>query len=183
MTWKKSVINKKSNKIEQTTKKNLSKRDIPSLVSLQDTVLAYGDISEIFYPESKETFLDDVTTHGYGVGCYVEKKLIAYAILRIPGDQTDNLGIDIDLPLEELQYVAHFETAVVHPDYRGNKLQISLLTELETIAIKNNIHHILCTISPKNIYSLRNAKELGIQIIITKYKYDGKLRHILYKRV
>ena len=57
------------------------------------------------------------------MGVLTGQGLIAYSIIRIPGNGEDNLGRDIGLPQEELGKVAHLQATVVHPLFRGNGLQ------------------------------------------------------------
>ena len=175
--------NRKTGLEDPAAIKNLSADDIPSLLDLQAFVAGYDNLSEIFQPETKETFLEDLTDYGTGVGIFVNGRIIAYAILRIPHDKADNLGLDAQLPKEELDFVAHLETVTVHPDYRGNGLQAKLAMYLEENAKAAGIHYILCTISPKNTHSLSSTLKLGYGIIAEKYKYGDKLRYILMKKV
>ena len=50
-------------------------------------------------------------------------RLAGVFIVEFPGDRGDNMGHYAGLSGEQLQQVAHMDTAAVLPDYRGQKLQ------------------------------------------------------------
>jgi len=57
------------------------------------------------------------------IGVFTDDGLIAYSAMYFPASSDDNSGIDIDLPAEELNRVAHLAKVAVHLAYRGNLLQ------------------------------------------------------------
>lgn len=50
-------------------------------------------------------------------------ELVAIGVYAKFGYDEENYGYDIGVKGEELLYIANFESTIVHPDYRGNKLQ------------------------------------------------------------
>ena len=119
------------------------------------------------------------------IGIFAEEDLIAYSILRIPWfsgqAMPDNLGLDINLPPEDLIKVAHIQAMAVHPDHRGNGLQRKLVRAHLAQAGDLGYHHILSTVSPKNPKSLANMLSCGFQIEALLPKFQGWLRFILHK--
>ena len=157
--------------------------EINSLLELQSTILGTKIELEIFSPETRDSILKIFQEGGGGYGFYYNEKVVAYALFRIPGTSPDNLGKDIGLPNTELLNVVHIETIVVHPDFRGNSMQLELIKQLEQKSMDHKKSHILCTVSPDNIYSLNNFLKSGFTIITNLPKYGGFNRHILYKKV
>ena len=86
--------------------------------------------------------------------------------------------------------VAHLETTVVHPEYRGNSLQSLTLQQAIPMVKDLGYSHLLCTVSPQNIYSLYNIIKNGLRIKALKKKYgsekdgkDGLWRFILHRNL
>ena len=140
--------------------------------------------------ENKELFvcddLDWVKAHmekdGFAVVACDEQGNIAASLLVVyPGMSNDILGRDIGLAEEELVHVAHMETAVVLPQYRGQHLQRRLLQYAEAVLDKKQYWHLLSTISPDNPASYKSIEACGYQVMTTKEKYGGLMRRIYYK--
>lgn len=102
-------------------------------------------------------------------------------IVTYPDTDPENLGYDIDLSGAQLSQVAHMDTVVIHPLYRGQSLQrkLTLFLEQEPIARWSGI---LCARShPDNKYSRNNMEKCGYQVMKTAFKYGGLLRLIFLK--
>lgn len=100
----------------------------------------------------------------------------------MPGLEAYNYGYQLGFSTEELRNVINMDTAAVHPDYRGRHLQRRLLQAAEAELSGNGEKHLLCTIHPENLYSLRNALAQGYAIQKTLPMY-GSVRHILRKDI
>lgn len=109
-------------------------------------------------------------------------RIAAFFTIDYPGTRADNLGYDIGLPAAECLWTAHMDTVGVLPEYRGNHLMARLLELAESVLSKTGYRHLMCTIHPDNRYSLDNMKSHGYEIMATKEKYGGFMRHILYKQ-
>ena len=144
--------------------------------------------------EQKEWFVADAPDYtkemlqeGRGMGYKaVEAKsgtTVGVFMVTFPGEAEDNLGNDLGMSLSERQKVAHMETAVVLNSYRGNRLQYRMMQEGEGDLRGRGYRYLMCTIHPENTFSLNNALKQGYQIIETKEKYGGYLRHILLKNI
>ena len=103
----------------------------------------------------------------------------AFSIIH-PGLNAFNLGNDLGFEKEQLKRVVHMDTAAVHPDYRGLKLQSRLMAAAGSEIAKSGQRILLCTVHPENQYSLRNVQKLGYQIMKKLEKY-GSVRYILRK--
>lgn len=102
-------------------------------------------------------------------------------IVAYPGTDPDNLGYDIGLPASELLHVAHMDTVVVHPLYRGHGLQQQLTRFIEQELLSGGFRYFMCTIHPDNKYSKKNMEKCGYQVIKKAFKYGGLPRLILLK--
>jgi ribosomal protein S18 acetylase RimI-like enzyme len=109
--------------------------------------------------------------------------LAGVLIVAMYGNEEENLGHDIGLPREELDTVAHIESIAVLPEYRGFKLQDSLMQEAEKELVLRGFRYLMCTVHPENIYSKVNAASQGYKVVMTKEKYGGYIRDILMKKL
>ncbi|MBQ9928842.1 MAG: GNAT family N-acetyltransferase [Lachnospiraceae bacterium] len=117
------------------------------------------------------------------VACNEESKVIASLIIRYPMSAEDNLGRDIGLNYAALLRVAHMESAVVLPCYRGMGLQRQLLLFAESVIDKNKYQYLLATVSPDNPASYRSFERCGYTHVMTKEKYGGLQRRIYQKEL
>jgi GNAT superfamily N-acetyltransferase len=139
--------------------------------------------------DSYQEMQEDMNNGAKLIGVFNKSgELIAYRYIAFPGESDRNLGNDINLTRRELINVAHLETTVVHPAYRGNSLQSLTLQEAIPILRNCGCEHLLCTVSPQNPYSLYNVMKNGLRIRALKKKYgsdktgkDGIWRFILHR--
>ncbi len=110
-------------------------------------------------------------------------RMAAFLLAGFPGLSEDNLGRDWGLADGDLTGVAHLESVVVAPPYRGGGLQRRLVSVAETEALRRGAHHAACTVDPRNRWSLDNFTRLGYQIMARQQKYGGHDRFILAKRL
>lgn len=109
------------------------------------------------------------------------QEVVAAFVVFFPGNHEDNLGFDLHLPASERLKVAHMETVIVKPQYRGSRLQRRLLKAAEQELEQTGYRYLMCTVHPENHYSLNNMQSNGYRIMLTREKYGGVLRHILCK--
>lgn len=127
---------------------------------------------------------EQISQTGFAVvACNYEQKIVGSFVIRYPAEAEDNLGLDIDLPDDELGKVVHMESAVVLPEYRGNHLQRKMLAFAETLIDKNKYCHFLATASPSNPASCKTFENSGYTSVLTKEKYGGLIRNIYRKDV
>lgn len=66
-----------------------------------------------------------------------DNKIVASFIIRYPMQSKNNLGNDVNLPKDKLNYVVHMETTVVLPEYiRDRHLQKTMLSYIENLIDK-----------------------------------------------
>jgi ribosomal protein S18 acetylase RimI-like enzyme len=156
---------------------------LSSIITLQEMIVEDLKGTNIFQSDSAEFLQRCLTTHGRIIGTIVKKKLIAYRVIYFPKHFDDNLGIDLSFPEKILSKVAHLETVVVHPDYRGNSLALKMNYQALNVMKTLKYHHACMTVSPKNFYNLKIVFQLGFLIKKLQIKYGDKLRYILHKNL
>lgn len=167
----------------------LTSKELGAVVSLQQYVYDQLPNKQVLYMDTYGEMLDDMKKGAQIIGVYNNaKELIAYRYVGFPGKSDKNLGIDVKLPAYELHRVAHLETTVVRPDYRGNSLQSLTLQQAILLVKALGYRHLLCTVSPQNFYSLFNIMKNGLKVKALKKKYgsdpsgkDGLWRFILHR--
>ena len=155
---------------------------LDDVVALQETMARALPDKEIFRLSSRDCLRDAMAKERSAIGVLTKDGLIAYHLLSIPGCG-DNFGADIGLPESELCNVAHIKAVVVHPSYRGNSLHRKMTSVHMNVLKDWGFWHVCCTVSPKNLYSLRNFLACGMVIKGLRIKYEGLLRYILYERL
>lgn len=171
--------------------RTIAEGELKAAVELQQYVYEQLPDKQVLYMDSYEEMLSDMQNGGKIIGVFnKEKEMIAYRYIGFPGAADKNLGKDIKLPEKELTKVAHLEATVVHPDYRGNSLQSITLQQAIPYIKESGYSHVLCTVSPQNVYSLFNIIKNGLRIKALKKKYgndkdgkDGMWRFILHRNL
>ena len=154
---------------------------LTEIVDLQEIIVQNLSDPRLFHADSLHFIRDHISNRGRIIGVISGKSLIAYRIVAFPGNDHDNLGID--LGLAKRNKVAHLESFSVHPEYRGNLLQLKTLGPTIRIIRDFGYEHLCATVSPNNYPGLRNLLKGGLVIRGLKEKYGGKLRYILYQNL
>ncbi len=165
--------------------------ELKAAVALQKYVYNQLPNKQVLYMDSYEEMLEDMKSGAKVIGVYNKAvELIAYRYIGFPGWSEKNLGNDINMSEKELTKVAHLETTVVHPEYRGNSLQSLTLQHAIPMVKELGYSHLLCTVSPQNVYSLFNIIKNGLRVKALKKKYgadkdgkDGMWRFILHRNL
>lgn len=184
------VIKRKSldRQVERYTMRLVEAREIESVLKLQSLVYDGLANKEILYKDTKLEMLEDLSQGGMIIGVFNSvEELISYRYISFPGHSKKNLGYDIHLDSSQLNKVVHLETTLVSTDYRGNRLQSLTLSKAIDLIEPMKMKHLLCTVSPYNIFSLYNIMNAGLSIKALKRKYgdghDGVWRFILHKNL
>lgn len=163
--------------------KILNKDDLDDVLKLEKIIIKALPEQSLFQGDTKESIFNYLDKEGIACGVIHKKELIACGAMHFPKKNKDNLGLDIGLEEEELDHVAHIEINIVHPEYRGNGLQILLNEMLIEKAKEKGFFHILATVSPHNKVSHSNIEQLGLKTVTTKIKFGDKLRDIMYMKI
>jgi len=160
----------------------LDKSFLQDILELQDRITQDLPAPEIFRLLEDDYFSEIFRLDRAVIGVTTEDGLIAYSIIRLPGDAEDNLGRDIGLPETDLDKVAHLQATVVHPAYRGMGLQRRMARAHLEVIEDLGYEHVCCTVSPKNPVSLGNIISSGFVIKNLTPKFEGWWRYIMYKK-
>lgn len=161
--------------------KRLGESAIPSLVDLQQAVVAALPDKAILQPLDEGELRHILEGNGVMIGVFVEEQLIAFRALLEPGVDEEHLGLDIGLSEDELHQVLYQEISNVHPDFRGYGLQ-QTMARIIMEQVDAAKHTIICaTVMPYNIASLKDKFAQGMHVAALKFKYGGKLRYVFTK--
>ena len=143
---------------------------------------------EWFAPEEGENYIRQLIEQEKGVAWIAtdtasEKIAGLFLIVYPRKDNPDNLGRDISLPEHELNLVAHMDTVVVPPSFRGYGLQRKLTAKAEEELRAAGYRYLLCTAHPDNCFSRINMEKAGYRCVKQVLKYGGLPRLILMKEV
>lgn len=162
--------------------RQLELTDIPALLALQEAVKQSLPDPELFQCEDEPYFARLLAGTGAGFGAFYQKTLAGFAILAFPGVHPENLCYDIPHFQIDPTEVAHLDGSAVHPSYRGLAIQHRLTILRIAYAAPKGARHFLMTISPRNVYSLRNhLNGGGFRVYAIKRKYGGVWRFILHR--
>ena len=155
--------------------------DAAAFYALQNAVRAAMPHPEQFVPDTQEN-ITAYLAHDLCLGVFDGERLGAYFILRYCGQSEHNYAAFLGIPQAEWDHWANADSAVVHPDWRGNGLQRKLL-EAALPLLRPGIVGIGATVSPENQFSLYYALACGFTIAARREMYGGYDRYLLEKRI
>ena len=155
--------------------------DAAAFYTLQNEVRAAMPYPEQFMPDTLEN-ITGYLGNDLCIGMWDGERLGAYFILRYCGQSGHNYAAFMGIPQAEWDSWANADSAIVHPDYRGNGLQRKLL-EAALGQLRPGIVGIGATVSPENRYSLNNALASGFEIVCRREMYGGDDRYLLAKKL
>lgn len=153
--------------------------EAPAVYALQNEVRAAMPHPEQFVPDTLENITGYLRT-GLCMGVWQGERLGAYLTLRYCGRAPENYAAFLGVPEAEWPHWANADSAVVHPDWRGNGLQRAMLEAVLPL-LPETITHLGATVSPENQYSLHNALASGFVIRCRREMYGGFDRYLLEK--
>ena len=120
---------------------------------------------------------------GFIIGCYLGDEIIASALCETPSINDLELINELEIPYEDVinTYISGY--VMVHPTYRGNSLQSTLLDIRIKLSQIRGKKYIITAVAIDNVFSLNNIINAGFKVGTTKPKEDGTLRYILYKEI
>lgn len=166
----------------------LDKSAINEMLNLQDYIYDHLPTKALLVKDSKSEILKSME-NGFAVGILDDNNsIVGYRLVAIP-EKGDEQLLETDLNFSHpLTKPAQLETTIVLPNYRGNQLQYKTLLIAQDILIQEKVTDMLCTVSPYNVFSLKNVMKAGLRINALKRKYGDKManskgiwRFILYK--
>ncbi|MGD7044979.1 GNAT family N-acetyltransferase [Jeotgalibacillus proteolyticus] len=171
--------------VQQFTVRQLDQEDEGLFFELQNKISEGLENPDMLQPLTKNELLYILSEGGIMLGAFVNDHLIGARALLYPGEDSENIGHDLELPYYERMKVVHQEISLVHTDYRGNHLQQTLAKVLmQQLKYTNDFFtHLCCTVSPLNVPSIKDKFSQGLMIVQMKEKYEGISRYIFYKHL
>lgn len=164
--------------------KKLSKKHIDEIFKLQNMVFAEGYTEDKIRFNTTSMFEDFFNENQYSIGLFCDENLIAFGLAKINPVQNELLSeSEMKKILERNANFAIIKLIVVKKESRGHGLQRFILNYLETNLIKKNVNTFIASVSPINIYSLKNFIALDYKKIKRKRIYNNHDRYILLKEV
>lgn len=158
-------------------------KDLPAIMKLMMEAKAEVPNPDWFETDDEEFAEKHISEEGFTILAEHEGKIAALMLVRIPGKHEDNLGEYLNLDEEEMEKVAHLETAVVSAEFQGNRLQYRLFCMAEEMVQERNCRYLMATVHPDNIFSLNNMKKLGMECAAEVEKYGGKRRYVMWRKI
>jgi GNAT superfamily N-acetyltransferase len=156
---------------------------LDAVLELQHHVAA-SMAEELFECDDASFYSELFEGKGRILGLFDQKKLLACSVISLPGSGSpDNLGKHINLEKKQLERVVNLESAYVHPSYQRQGIAGLLSAMQLDFAIRLGKRHALSTVSPSNLYSLKNLFSLEFSIRDICKKYGVKIRCIMYRNI
>ena len=158
--------------------RKLTTDDLNDIMKLQ--ALVYDDLQDNMILETiDQPEFTEMIEHEFIIGVYENQELKAIRAMYIPPlDDPEHLAEDGGI--SDRTQVIYSEISFIHPDYRGQGMQMKLGRQLiERVLADGRFKHILTTVLPTNIPSLKDKFRLGFKIVNTRIMYGGKYRHVL----
>ena len=151
--------------------------ELEKVLELEKSVLTTLDKEELLRRNKVEMWKNCLQPPHYCLGAWAGKELIALAVLYIPQEgDGEALAPLLQTVHTERHKAAHFKICLVHPNWRGQHLQVTLGAQLHAEAQRHGYNLLCATASPINIASIKNLQRLG-------YKADHKLRKYGFERI
>ncbi|GAF18187.1 hypothetical protein JCM19046_2747 [Bacillus sp. JCM 19046] len=162
----------------------LNEQDLSQLLSLQNYVYETLTNRATLATLSKTEYTPLLNGKGLCIGAFKGNELIGARALLIPSVDDDNhLGIDAGLEKQELSKVIYQEISLVHPLFRGWRLQQQMGERLMDLLVNadGKYRYVCATVAPGNIASLKDKLKQNMEIVALKKKYNGNWRYVFFK--
>ena len=160
--------------------------DLDIILDYQQKLCDTLQDADIFVPLSRQEW-QYLLDHGFALAVLPENPpaytdSIAYLIGCLYPADAENLGPDAGLSGEQLLHTANLEIAMASPDWRGWHMHSRMCQRcVRLLSQDGRTHYVLATASPRNLPSVRALESAGLQTVVIKEKYGGKLRCIMLK--
>ena len=178
------IKNKHSNPKEVDYRVEILKSDrLNDVLKLNKLVYDLLPNKEILSLDTFQGMYDDLKKGAILLGALDnDDNIFAYRHAIFPGLNERNLAYDLNFPID-FHKVCQLETTIVHPDYRGNRLQSKFVGLIIDLVKDRGYTDLACTISPYNYPSLNNLMKNGLKVRALKEKYNDLLRFVLHGKI
>lgn len=156
--------------------------DIPAMQFVQKQAVHQLNNPDTLQCLSQEEFEYILDGNGLIIGAFADNQLIAFRALLVPPINEEHLGFALGLD-DKLDEIIYQEISVVHPAYRGNKLQqkLAYLIMKKLTKQRHSFTYVCATVAPHNIPSLKDKFNQRMMVGALIEIYDGKLRYVFVK--
>lgn len=161
-------------------------QDVDGIAAVMEEAKQTMENPDWFVADDRRWIESHITDEGFTMVAETvgqeQPEIAAFFIVAFPKNDENHLGRELGFDDVQLGQTVHMDSVAVCKRYRGHHLQGRLLSEAEKELCGYPFRHLLCTIHPDNQASLKTMQDHGYEIMATKEKYHGRLRHILYKK-
>ena len=137
--------------------------DLDIILNYQQKLCDTLQDADIFVPLSRQEW-QYLLDHGFALAVLPEN----------PPAHTDSIAY--------LLHTANLEIAMASPDWRGWHMHSRMCQRcVQLLSQDGRTRYVLATASPRNLPSVRALESAGLQTVLIKEKYGGKLRCIMLK--
>lgn len=172
-------LNKNKITLSSVTFKELSKEDVKPALAFQSFCYEKIMDKETYVPETEEELILGAT-NGLLLGAFFDDELVGTWNLIPYGENEESYGFDLGFDFDKRKRLINFESAIVKDEAQGigiDKKAVSICVE----KLKNRFDYFACTVSPKNLPSLKAMIKNGFFVYKFKLKYGGKERFVLLR--
>ena len=146
--------------------------DLAKVLDLESIVLAHLQRPDLLRRNTEEMWHVCLHPPHVCLGAWSGDILTALAVLYIPHDgDTEALAPLLQSIDPRGHKTANFKICLVHPEWRGQHLQVKLGNLLNNEARRRGVDLLCATASPHNIASIRSLQQLGYRADHTVQKY------------
>ncbi|MDR1979712.1 MAG: hypothetical protein LBQ42_13335 [Synergistaceae bacterium] len=142
--------------------------------------MAASATPDIFVPGTDEDFLHILEGGGAVLGVQEGRRIVCMRTVLFQTHDDEILREDMGLLPDQMTRMAFMDYCVVHRDYRGNNLQFLTYYYMEDL-LWEDFDYLYTTVSPRNVFSLRNVMDCGFYAFQLKERYGGHMRYLLRK--
>ena len=158
--------------IKELEIRRCSEEDIDNVLTLEAEVLAHLESPDLLRRNTPTMWETCLCPPHVCLGAWAGNVLVALAVLYVPQEgDTEALAPLLQSVDTKGHKAAHFKICLVHPDWRGHHLQVSLGKQLHAEARRRGFDLLCATASPHNTASIRSLQQLGYRADHTAQKY------------
>ena len=162
------------------TMRGLAEDDIEEAVKFHKRISNEIGDEDIFCEDN--TIAESVLGEGLAIGVFAEGRLIGLRSVSYVQEHLEEAVEDLKLDPAETDNVAVMDFCVIDSAFRGNYIQFFTYLYIESLMYPNR-YHLHTTVSPRNVFSLKNVLKCGFIAVDFKKKYGGHNRFVLYKNL
>ncbi|KDA92511.1 GNAT family N-acetyltransferase [Pantoea agglomerans] len=153
--------------------------DVDNILNLQQKIWEDLDNKKNLQTSSKEFIEYCISIGGVVYLIYEGDVLIGYRFIYFPKKREFNLGRGI-IPDDQLETVAHLDTTCLLKEFRGKGIGKDLAGLSIDFIAENKMQHVLATVAPNNIASMKVMFYAGLKIVDYTSDFNEKERYIFH---